>query len=214
MEDADMNQYPEFQLYLVTAHDYESDPIVTVDDLKDHLRVDFPDEDDLIEGIGLAVTSYLDGWNGHLKRALLDQTWDMKLSAFPCGPIEIPLPPLIEVESIRYVDSDGATQTFDLDDCHITGIGGDGGKIYLVDGASWPTLGAGWPEPVTVRFRAGYLDTSVSPAVNNVPKSIVAAIKLTVGNLYENRESNVVGTVVTRLPDGVEMLLSGNLKYR
>lgn len=206
--------YPDFQLYLVTPHDYENDPIVSLEEMKEHLRVDFDDEDDLIEGLTLAVTDYLDGAAGHTQRALLDQTWDLKLSSFPAGPIEIPLPPLIEVLSISYSDSDGVAQTFDLDNVAITGTGGTRkAKIYLSSGSSWPTVETGNPEPVVVRFRAGHLDASVSPPANTVPRNVVQAIKLSVANFYENRESNVVGTVVSKLPDSVDMLLRGFLVY-
>lgn len=208
----DDHDYPAWSLTLVTPHD-EDDLIVPLDDMKTHLRVDFDEDDAYIEGLIAGVTDYLDGPDGYLKRALLDQTWDLKLASFPPSFIEVPLPPLIEVESISYYDSDDALQSIDLDDCHVTGIG-NSGKIYMADNASWPTVSTSRPEPIVVRYRAGYIDSSVSPPTNAVPRAIIAAVKLLVGTLYENRENTVVGTITSELPDGVKILLSGKKVYR
>jgi hypothetical protein len=75
-----------------------------------------------------------------------------------------------------------------------------------------PTNGAGWPgtidaiNSVRVRFRAGYQDTNSPPGVS-VPEDIRAGIKLFLGALYEQRESQVVGTTAMKLPWSAEQLL-------
>jgi hypothetical protein len=85
-------------------------------------------------------------------------------------------------------------------------------RIALKSSASWPTISDAF-NAVRIRFRAGYLDQTVSPAVPNVPGSIKAAILLCVGSLYENRENEVVGTVVNRLPWAAEQLLRPHRVY-
>lgn len=199
-------------LYLVSPHD-EDDLIISLEDMKKHLRVDFDDDDDTIEGLILGMTSFLSGKDGYLGRALLDSTWELRMRWFPCNPIRLPLPPLIEVTAINYFDKDGNAQTFDMNDCTIKGVGGKG-EVWLNNGVSWPVVQPINPEAVVVQFRAGYVDSSVSPPANKVPPAILAAIKLHVGTLYENRETVVVGTNVMRLPDSAEMLLSGFKEYR
>src|SRR5439155_124697 len=83
------------------------------------------------------------------------------------GHIEIPLPPLIEVEGVFYLDSNGDEQEMDA-------------TLYTVDDASQPARialkpAASWPvteyveNAVRVRFRAGYLDQTQSPPVDAVP---------------------------------------------
>jgi hypothetical protein len=75
----------------------------------------------------------------------------------------------------------------------------------------------GWPastfegiNAVRIQFVAGYAPGTDSPIdyAANMPRSLKAAILLHVGQLYENREDLVVGTIVNRLPSGgIEHLL-------
>lgn len=178
---------------------------VTLTEAKAHLREVDTDNDTLIGSMVSAATKYAEKFLG---RALIDQTWELVLDEFPTDEdelaIKIPLPPLIEVESIKYDDGDGVEQTLDED-------------LYVVDSASQP----GWVVPVStwptsindavnsvrIRFRAGYLDTSVSPAEENVPDNIKAAILLHVGALFAHRETVVVGQPANLLPFGARQLL-------
>lgn len=198
---------PSAALYLITA---PADDVVSLEDMKKHLRVDgdATDDDELIEVIRDAVGQHLDGRDGYLGRALIDQTWELRMSWFPggCDVIRIPLPPLIEIVSVKYIDANGDEQTFADDNYHIAGVG-DRGTLRLRNGKCWPTLGAGWPEPVIIQFRAGYLDGSMSPAAPDVPAPIVAAIKLFAANLYENRQTIVIGQTAIELPWAAEALL-------
>ena len=85
---------------------------VTLDEVKAHLRVTSSTEDADIMGYLLSVVSSLDGDQGLLNgRALVTQTWEMKLYGFPLDGVEIPIAPVQSVISITYVDSDGAEQT-------------------------------------------------------------------------------------------------------
>lgn len=88
---------------------------------------------------------------------------------------------------------------------------------YYVDNVSepgWivPSGVSSWPTPidainsVRIKFRAGYLNDD-SPADTSVPKDILAAIKLTLGSLYEHRETQIVGSIASQLPFGVENIL-------
>lgn len=193
---------PAFALYRIEKPD--NDDAVSLDAVKKHCRVDDSDNDD-------ALTAYRDAAIGHVEdmlgRALVDQSWEIRLSGFPCGELKIPMPPLIEVVSVKYIDEDGAEQTFDASKYHVTGIG-DRGRISLADGQTWPSpLGVGYPEPVIVRFRAGYVDTGDSPPTPDVPAPIVAAVKLLVGTLYEHRETVVIGQTAIELPWAAKALL-------
>ena len=46
------------------------EPVVSIDEAKDHLRVDGDGEDALIEGLVAAATGHIDGPNGWLGRAI------------------------------------------------------------------------------------------------------------------------------------------------
>jgi uncharacterized phiE125 gp8 family phage protein len=193
---------PDSALYLISGPD---DPVVTREEMKAHLRVDHDDDNDLIDAMTEAATQHLDGRDGFLGRALIDQTWELRMAWFP-RLVRLRLPPLIEVEAVEYLDSNGARQTFDAANYLVTGIG-DRGAICLAPGECWPTLPCDRPEPAIVRFRAGYLDGGVSPPEANVPAPIKAAIKLITGSLYQNREHVIVGQTAIEMPWAAEALL-------
>lgn len=161
-------------------------PLLTLEDAKLAIRVDHNDEDSLIQAFIDAAIDQLDGYDGILGRALVDQTWRLGLGRFPFGPIELPLPPLIAVTSIAYVDVDGEAQTLPADDYLV-----HDGALAMIEpayGKSWPSTRA-QKRAVTITFRAGY------GAPEDVPAGVLAAARLMVGDLYANRETGVVGTV-------------------
>lgn len=174
--------------------------------VKAHLRIDHDDEDDILAVYRDAVVADVDGRDGWLGRALLVQTWDLKLPGW-CGPrIRIPLPPLRQVVSVQYSDADEALQTLSPDTYEVVGIGGsDAGAIVLRDGYDWPIL-AERAEPVAVRFRAGYRDPDADPA-GEIPAGILSGVLLTIGSLYQNRE-DLTASGVRLLPGPAAQLLS------
>lgn len=182
-------------------------PVISVDDLKAHLRVDHIDEDGLIASYGLAAEAWLEGADGWLGRALHQQTWELRLDDF-CGyEIRLPLPPLISVDSVQYYDSTGALATLSTSIYQVVGVrGSQPACIALKDGQSWPTV-ARQREAVIITFTAGYAINS-SPVEGSVPEPIRHAIKLLVGHYYANRESVVVGVTAADLPMAFEALLS------
>ena len=192
-------------LYLIEAP--EQDDVLTLTDAKLHLRVDFNDDDTLIDSYIATAIQNIDGRDGWLGRAIGEQTWELRLPEFCGNEIKIPLPPLIEVESVKYYDANDALQTLSADDYEVVGIGGFGkARVVLKSGKRWPPI-AKRAENVVVRFRAGYV-TGDSPPAPNVPAPILTAIKRQVASMYENREAVVVNATVTKLPGGVEALLT------
>lgn len=187
---------------------------VTLIEAKRLLVVEHDNHDDLIESFIDAGVETLDGPRGWLGRALIDQTWDLYLAGFPaCGkPIELPLPPLIEVVEIFYANGSGV-QTELTSDLYVVAHGGDQpSRIALPANGTWPTAQC-VAHAVRIRFRCGYLDDTVSPAVAAVPSPIKTAILLYVGNLYRNRTTYVVGQPAATLPWAAEQLLRSHRVY-
>jgi uncharacterized phiE125 gp8 family phage protein len=191
-------------LTLITA------PTVTplsLAEAKAHLRVSHSDDDAIIQLYIQAATDYVDGKSGFLGRALVTQVWQLTLDAFPEDEIKIPLPPLQNIVSVDYDDAAGASQNvsalnFDVDS--------DSEPGWIVPHASftWPTtLDA--INSVRIQFTAGYLPNSDSPPnyAANVPFNVKAGLLLIIGTLYENREDNVAGVVINKMPFSAEMLL-------
>ena len=167
---------------------------ITLAETKAHLRVDSPDEDALITALIDAATARFDGPTGILGRALMPQTWDLFLDVFPAEPaIKLPFPPLASVTGVYYFDAvteaeaTFAAANYEVDTYSIPGW------VQLAADASWPeimeTINA-----VRVRFVAGYASAAA------VPAPIKAAMLLMIGDLFEHRETAVVGASASAIP--------------
>lgn len=120
---------------------------------KAHLRIDGTDEDNLIRALIPSARRYCEGF---LNRALLTQTWDLWLDAFPGKDhIDIPLPPLQSVTHIKYYDTDGTEATMDSADYIVDAVS-EPGRIVLAYGESWPSTILRPAKGVVMRFVAGY----------------------------------------------------------
>ena len=152
---------------------------VSLIEAKLHLRVEISGDDTLITALITAATELAEQATG---RAIMPQTWELTLDAFPEA-LEITRVPAASVTTLKYWDTTGAQQTlsntlYTLDNAD------EFGAAYVVpvyDG-SWPAT-RGQINAVALRYIAGYADAAA------VPESIKAWIKLMVGAMYENREA-------------------------
>lgn len=183
--------------------------IISLDDAKAHLRVTDDADDDYIAALISSVTQFLDGWSGILGRALITQTWDVRMDSFVTDDDDIvylPLSPLQSIESITYVDDAGTTQEMPSSQYDV--------DIDATPARLKPAYGYCWPVPrwqmnaVTIRMTVGYGD-----AAANIPQPIIHAAKLLIGHMYENRESTTPATL-SELPQGVKYLLAPFRGYR
>lgn len=166
----------------------------SLEEVKLHLRVDGVEEDDLITSLLAAVTGHLDGWTGILGRCLLTQTWRQDLRAFPCEDrLRLPFGPVTAVSGITYRDTSNVQQT--LATSVYAGPFADaiGSYIILQFGQVWPST---YPreDAVAVTFVAGAATAAA------VPSEIREAARRMIGDLYENRETVVIGAVPAVIP--------------
>jgi uncharacterized phiE125 gp8 family phage protein len=134
------------------------------------------------------------------RRALITQTLELVLDAFPPAGIFLPLPPLQSVTSVKYIDEDGVEQTLSTD-LYDVDTDSEPGKVVLESGESWPTT-YDQVNAVRVRYVAGY------GAASAVPEDVKTWMKLRVGTMYENREAIITGTITSDVPrDFVDGLL-------
>jgi uncharacterized phiE125 gp8 family phage protein len=173
-----------------------NDP-VTLQEVKEHIRVDSNDEDARIVDFIDAAIQRLDGRDGALGCCLITQTWTLKLDRF-ASDIAIPLPPCQSIDSITYVDPDGVTRTLASTEYQVFGLGtAEGATVRPAYGNSWPSI-RHLPEAVSITFTAGFGDNAT-----DIPEPIRTAIKMRVGHLYEHRESVTTSDGYTReMPDG------------
>jgi hypothetical protein len=194
---------------------------LTLAEAKLYLRVDHSDEDDVITRLVGAATGYADGPDGFLQRALVDQTWELTLDAFPatssgwsgsgCSSsmsssglkgIRIPLPPLIAIVNVFYDDPGGVQQILGPGSYSVDSVSEPG---WIVPVGDWPATFNGI-NAVRIRFRAGYIDASYSPAVGAVPDDIKQAILLYCSTMFDERSVFIDGRV-TAAPWSAEQLL-------
>ena len=152
------------------------------------------------------------GESWSLERSLVNTTWRVKLDEWPCdedgdAEIELPRPPLVSVSSITYLDTANTSQT--LSSSHYTvDSHNEPGRIV-------PSYNSIWPEvldhvnAITVTYVAGYGATAA-----DVPQAIKQAILLCVGDLYEQREMTITGTIVNVLPTVRALLNPFQWRYR
>lgn len=187
-----------------------TEPIVSLAEMKAHLRVDHTDDDTLIEAFTAAAESRVDGPNSITGRCF--RVWRLRLFLPGFGVrMRLPFPPLVSVDAIRYLDNSGVEQEFASAD-HWRVIGerqAQGGMVALEDGAEWPSLLAtADPDLVRIDYHAGYVNLNSPEDARPMPPEIAHAVKLIVGDWYDHRSSSVVGTTAAPTPLGAEMILA------
>jgi uncharacterized phiE125 gp8 family phage protein len=166
---------------------------VSLAEAKLHLRVDFDDDDSLIQ---VLISAARQAAETLTNRQLITARWRMVLDSFP-GPslmgvpagqvftlpghaVLLPKSPVASVVEIRYLDMAGVWQVMPAAN-YTVDCACEPARITPVFGQIWPIalpqIGA-----VSVIFDAGYGDASA------VPEGIKTWIKLRLGSLYVHRE--------------------------
>ncbi|MCH9011272.1 MAG: phage head-tail connector protein [Chloroflexi bacterium] len=172
---------------------------VSLDEVKDHSRVDGTDSDAVLTILLQAAREYVEH---HQKRQLITATYELTLDEFPSGPIILPNPPLISVTSISYEDTAGDTQTWASSNYQVD-ITELRGSISVEPNVTYPTTETDRKNAVTITFDAGY---GTSPS--DVPETTRLAIMMLAAHWHENREPVVVGMSVATLPMHVQGLIA------
>jgi uncharacterized phiE125 gp8 family phage protein len=198
-------------LHLITPPDED---VISLSDVKVQLRVTGTDDDALIQALIDASVAQLDpAGGGWLGRALRPQTWEMRSDHFPCYyegsgyrrnyrrtyACELPYPPLISVDSVKYYTGDGVDTTL------TEGVGyrvlglGSNGRAYIepIYNGYWPSSVRYDAESVRIRFTCGYEDGDDI----GLPTPIKQAIVLMVKEIYQMSERSLFVSAET--VDGV-----------
>ncbi len=168
---------------------------ITVDLAKKHCRVDISD-DDTFFGKTL-IPAARKRAEKDLYRGLITQTWQMFLDCFPlsCPTIEIPLPPLQSIESVKYIDTDGDEQTLDTS-LYQVDAKSEPARLAPAAGETWPSTKSQTLNAVTIEFKIGYGDVAADvDAVGDVDEDLILGMLQLIGHWYEHREDIVTGTI-------------------
>lgn len=171
-----------------------SEPL-SLAEAKDHLRIETSDQDSLIAAM---IQTARETVEEYLNRKLISQTWTAYFDQWS-SVMEL-LPEVSAVNSVKYMDVSNVQQTLSTSVYELTNgtlVGGVRRK-YNQD---WPEL-LDHSDVIEIEFVCGY------GADTDVPEPIKQAMKLLIGQYYENRESTVVGTINTTLDMGTNYLLA------
>lgn len=152
---------------------------IALQDAKDRLQFGTTTEDDdrRIENLIPVAVEMVER---DCQRAIANRSWKLYLDEFPCGDIELRIPPIVSVTSITYTDFDGNVQTLSTDN-YDTDLVGEPGRICPAhDSTGWPSVDD-VPNAVTVSFTAGYGETPI-------PYTLIEACLLALKALYYDCE--------------------------
>jgi len=183
---------------------------VAVEEVKQLLRIDVPDEDDMVSAMSVAARQTVEE---HISRSLITQTWELGLPHFPREyRIRLPRGPVQSVTSVSYTDSTGTTRTMTAGTDYLTDVYADWAEVVLPFGKVWPPIVLTTARPVVIKYVAGYGDNAT-----DVPVPILLALKQMVGGWYDNREDFTVARsaqAVVEMPNaGRNLLANYRLHY-
>lgn len=192
------------RLQLVTA---DSTYPVTLEEVKDHLGIDLPDDDLRIEGYIAAATEWVErSVRGGI--AARTQTWDRFMSGFPGGSggrgrITLPKPPLQSVTYLKYLNTSSVLTTLTADTDYKVYLDHRGpGFIEPMPSTYWPSVADEREDAVEIRFIAGHATNALIPA------NIKQAMLMMIAHWNENREAVVTGTITSEVPLGAQNLIA------
>lgn len=165
---------------------------ITLADAKAHLRVDSSAEDAMITMLIQAAREDAEHITG---AALITQTWERVLHAFPAGAIKLGRPPVQAITSVKYLDTAGAEQTYSSAAYTLDAVNASGYVYPSVAYPNWPSTQLGAVNAVRVRFTCGY-----GAAGSSVPANVRRWMLLRIGTLYEHRQEVLAGVSLAELP--------------
>ena len=172
--------------------------IVTLQELKDHLRVRHADEDDLIAADLETAIDEIDmprkagfppGWLG---RALGTRKLRLTLDQEPPFTIYLPGSPVTSIDKVEFRKTDDTFEEV-LAAEFISDLTAEPAKIWPKEAwphgqLAWPIGTKGGPDSFRVEYTTGYVDADATPAV------IKQWIMIRAAELYRDREGTVIGT--------------------
>lgn len=166
-------------------------------EVKEQLRVDFADDDAFLTRCIRAARQMVEGPDG-AGIAIMATGWTLTLDCFPAV-IRIPMGPVLAIDAVKYINSDGVQQTLPDADKQWR-ADGYGALVAPAFGLSWPSTRRGVFDAVAIEFTAGFPGTDAdTPDLAMVPESLRAAMLMLIGHWNANRETSVIGEVPSEI---------------
>jgi len=115
------------------------------------------------------------------QRSLLSRTLKCVLDRFPINRhIDLEFPPVLEVQSVTYIDANGAEQTLSPSTYVVAKEGTNKARVCLKQSEYWPITSED-PESVTVNYTAG------AARVDDVEPELFQAVMLLISLFWTNK---------------------------
>lgn len=171
---------------------------LTLAQAKLYLRIedDVTEEDDLVEALVASARDYAERY---CNRSWASADWRAIYDGFPSLNYRFCLldPGVTSLTSVKYLDADNAEETL----VSGTDFTYDPVRQLVIPVDNWPTGSSS----VVIEYEAGPDHTASPPPI--MPKGVLAAIRLVLTDLYENRSAQEVGTIISA-NKAVEALLN------
>ena len=176
---------------------------ITLEEARSHVRLvasggTHPDDSDL-EAYIKAATGYAED---RTNKVFAQRTFTLKRDSFR-RVMELPVFPVLSVDSITYIDGDGAEQTMAASDYQFV----PDRVPAILQLEDVPTVDGDTLNAVTITVTAGIESDNSPPDAGKIPEQVKQAIKLMVGHFYENRESVNIGNITSTIPFATDALL-------
>ena len=166
---------------------------VDLEEAKAFLRVEHDDEDVVITSLVTVATAAL---TSRLGRCLVAQAWRFRVER-PSAVISLPLPPVLAITRVAYLDALDAEVAAAAGNYRVTGVGDlEGARIARAGASSW------WGSATVVDFTAG-----LAADPGSVPQPLKTAILMHVAHLFAVRESVAFDRPGHEVPHGYEDLI-------
>lgn len=150
---------------------------VTLEEVKAHLRVTIDAEDALLR---MYLTGAAEWVEEVTHRAVTQRSYLVVRDTFPTArPWKLPLGYVASITSVKYLDTDGAEQTWSSSLYTLDNASDQAARLLPIPGQAWPSVGD-YPSSARVTMVAGW-------STANVPFTIRLAILQRVAQLAESR---------------------------
>lgn len=189
-------------------------PVVSLNELKSYIKVDFSADDALIPLLVEAATCACEKWTGlYFRRKRVEWAYTAPVYRFnaynapyDCLPTRLPYGPNQEIITVTRVDSDGTETELTTD--QYTQSGYSFLSLTTERSSSISTYGQSRGY-LKVEYKAGYHQEDADPLlVYPLDQDAKQAIALLTAELYENRQISTTGTIVATLDVTHKTLLS------
>lgn len=163
---------------LVTAPTAEP---ISIAQAKAQLRVTDSAEDALITSL---ISVVRQACEDRIRRTIVKTGYELIAAAFS-DRMELDRGPLLQVTSVKYLDTAGTLQTL-APSTYVVDQYAAVPAVLLASGATWPTVATGRPDAVRIAYDAGYCDETLTPPP---PAPLLHWMLLQLGHFYGNREA-------------------------